>query len=80
MSRRRLMSRAEFETFAVERRGSSPLTGLSLRKGLIVVRSPYELQPCTCGDVNCHGWRIVEQKNGAVDLRAVGDGELLYGS
>jgi hypothetical protein len=21
--------------------------------------NPNEIRPCTCGDVNCHGWRLV---------------------
>jgi hypothetical protein len=25
----------------------------------VCVEAPYELAPCTCGDVNCHGWRLV---------------------
>lgn len=22
---------------------------------------PYEVAPCTCGDVNCLGWRLVQR-------------------
>lgn len=22
---------------------------------------PYVVLPCTCGDYNCHGWRLVQQ-------------------
>jgi len=25
----------------------------------ILADPPYDLAPCTCGDVNCHGWRVV---------------------
>jgi len=26
----------------------------------LFVRPPYAVVPCTCGDINCHGWRFVE--------------------
>jgi hypothetical protein len=25
----------------------------------VFLEAPYELTPCACGDVNCHGWRLV---------------------
>ena len=55
------MTREEFEVFAVDdRRIVASKAGVFTRHGCIVVRPPYDLQPCTCGDVNCHGWRVVE--------------------
>ena len=27
--------------------------------GVPVFVQPYASAPCTCGDVNCHGWRLV---------------------
>ncbi len=45
-----LMSRAEFEAFARDPRNVR-----------IVVRPPFEIVPCGCGDLNCHGWRFVER-------------------
>lgn len=27
--------------------------------GVPVFVLPYELAPCACDDVNCHGWRLV---------------------
>jgi hypothetical protein len=24
-----------------------------------VIAPPYRIEPCTCGDLNCHGWRLV---------------------
>jgi hypothetical protein len=42
------MMRAEFERF------------IATAQIKLFVRAPYALRPCTCGDVNCHGWRFVE--------------------
>lgn len=40
------LTREEFKTF--------------LRKGAVAVYVwPYEIVPCSCGDYNCHGWRLV---------------------
>ncbi len=41
------MSRAEFRTF-VERNVD------------YVYVLPYDIAPCACRDVNCHGWRLVQ--------------------
>ena len=48
--RRRIMTREAFETFMRDRNAQMR----------IFVRPPYQLVPCDCGDVNCHGWRFVE--------------------
>ena len=52
--RARLMTRTEFEDWFSKQRGD------------LYVRAPYDLVPCACGDVNCHGWRFVERRTGAV--------------
>lgn len=55
------MTRDEFERYAVDpRRPPTSKTGVFLRHGRVVVFPPYDLQPCACGDANCHGWRLVE--------------------
>lgn len=55
------MTREEFERFAVDdRRIVASRTGLFTRRGRVVVFPPYDLQPCDCGDANCHGWKVVE--------------------
>jgi hypothetical protein len=28
----------------------------------ITIRGPFRIQPCRCGDVNCHGWRLVPDR------------------
>lgn len=30
----------------------------------LFVREPYAVVPCSCGDVNCYGWRFVEVRPG----------------
>lgn len=25
----------------------------------VLFTGPYDVEPCECGDVNCHGWRLV---------------------
>jgi hypothetical protein len=30
-------------------------------KRIAVYVWPYAVAPCTCGDVNCHGWRLVQR-------------------
>jgi hypothetical protein len=55
----RRMTRAEFEDFLIDRLDT--LSGLSGRRGQILVPAPYVVVECGCGDVNCHGWRIVPQ-------------------
>lgn len=42
----RLMTRAEF-------------TRWMRRNRIAVYVWPYETVPCSCGDHNCHGWRLV---------------------
>ena len=34
-----------------------------LRKNgrIIQVEQPYVIEPCHCGDINCKGWRIVNE-------------------
>ncbi len=46
-ARPRLMTRDEFEHWAIENH---------IR---LMVPAPYRLVPCACGDINCHGWRFV---------------------
>ena len=29
------------------------------RNRIAVYVHPYEIVPCSCGDHNCHGWRLV---------------------
>jgi hypothetical protein len=30
-------------------------------RGVEIVRqAPYEVAPCTCGDMNCKGWKLVQ--------------------
>lgn len=46
MTPRQLMTRYEFEVW--------------LRATAVhVVVTPYSVVCCTCGDLNCHGWRLV---------------------
>jgi hypothetical protein len=54
-----LMTRTEFDTF------------LGRQRIPIMVAPPYDLVPCGCGDVNCHGWRLLE-------LRPTARRELAY--
>ena len=35
------------------------LTFLHTSRVPIAVDGPYDVQPCGCDDVNCHGWRLV---------------------
>jgi hypothetical protein len=44
-----LMTRAEFEAWFGKQRND------------VYVRPPYELAPCDCGDLNCHGWRFIRR-------------------
>jgi len=67
MPKQRLMTRAEFEWFAAV--GALNARG---RNGpvRIYTQPPFDLTPCECGDVNCHGWRFVERRAAArPDLR-----------
>lgn len=56
MKKQHRMTRAEFEAFVIgtkgQRGGSGPVQ--------LYVRAPFDLVPCTCRDINCHGWRFVE--------------------
>jgi hypothetical protein len=45
-----MMTHGEFERF------------LSWIRFSITVRQPYKVVQCTCGDINCHGWRIVPRR------------------
>jgi hypothetical protein len=47
-----VMTRLEFEAFLWQRNG--PMSAA-------FVRFPFDIVPCDCGDVNCHGWRLVER-------------------
>ena len=47
-----LMTREEFVHF------------IALAQTKLYVRAPYTIAPCTCGDINCHGWRFVEVRPG----------------
>ncbi len=42
------MTKAEFEQWA--------------DRVVITARAPYDLVPCPCRDINCHGWRFVERQ------------------
>jgi hypothetical protein len=44
------MTREEFDQF------------LSWIKSSITVRRPYKVVECACGDINCHGWRVVPRR------------------
>jgi hypothetical protein len=46
-----VMTRAEFEAFLWPAHGPTVP---------IYIRPPFDIVPCDCGDVNCHGWRLVE--------------------
>lgn len=45
--KQRLMTRDEFDQFATD--GNL----------ILYVGAPYDVIPCHCQDVNCHGWRFV---------------------
>lgn len=74
MVKQHLMTREQFESF---------VTGLTGHRGgsngplLVYVEPPYDVVPCDCGDLNCHGWRFVERR-GAPAVRVVEDRELAY--
>jgi len=56
MPKQRLLTREEFERWLLDN-NIRPL-----------VRPPFSLVPCVCGDVNCHGWRfIIDEARGQVD-------------
>jgi hypothetical protein len=52
-----VMTRAEFEAFLWA--PSGPMSAA-------FVRFPFDIVPCDCGDVNCHGWRLVERRHAEV--------------
>lgn len=57
MRKQHRMTRDEFELFVLgatgkPRGGNGPVQ--------LYVRAPFDIVPCTCRDVNCHGWRFVE--------------------
>lgn len=71
------MTREEFERFAVDdRRNVQSRAGVFIRKGRILLRPPYDVVPCECGDLNCHGWRVVELR--PETLRHLDDREVLH--
>lgn len=49
-SMRSIMTRAQFIAFV------APLIAED------VERTSYDVVPCDCGDLNCHGWRVVERE------------------
>lgn len=51
--RPRLLSRAQFIDFIAPRLAEDH-SSLS-----------YDVAPCDCGDVNCHGWRVIERESPA---------------
>lgn len=53
---RRGMTIEEFMKFAAE-------GGIDVR-----VAAPHTIVPCRCGDVNCHGWRIVSAGETLADM------------
>jgi hypothetical protein len=53
------MTRHEFDRFLTDQGESR--SGVSQRHGRICLAPPYVVIDCVCGDVNCHGWRIVPQ-------------------
>lgn len=60
-SYQRLLTRDEFSRYVVDDRiAPQTLMGVSLRQGRVLVRPPYDVVPCRCGDINCHGWKVVE--------------------
>lgn len=46
-ARQTLMTRRAFEEW------------MSAKGRAIYIDGPYDVLPCRCGDVNCHGWRFV---------------------
>jgi hypothetical protein len=50
-----VMTREQFATFVTSAK----------HEVSILVRPPYDVVPCHCGDVNCHGWRFVERQDTA---------------
>lgn len=47
-----LMTRAEFERFLASQRSRSHVDGVT------------SIVACNCGDVNCHGWRLIPKVAG----------------
>jgi hypothetical protein len=54
------MTREEFEAFVSGNRGRGLRGGQGPLQ--IFVPPPYDVVPCRCGDVNCHGWKFVERQ------------------
>lgn len=48
MAKQHLMTRKAFEQW---------VTDSFVR---VTARRPYQIVPCQCGDVDCHGWRFIE--------------------
>ena len=59
LPKRRRMTREEFDRFVTQ------------MKADIYVRPPYDVVPCHCGDINCHGWRFVEVRAFREDGRTI---------
>ena len=53
-----LLTREAFLRFVTDRRDPIALQ----------IDPPYVLRPCTCGDVNCHGWRFVVRDGAVSDV------------
>lgn len=70
--RQRLLSRAQFADFMAGERGQR--SGGANAPVQVLVPAPYAIVPCTCGDVNCHGWRFVA----VIGERAAGIRDLTY--
>lgn len=41
---------------------------VSVKRIALMVRPPYDVRPCACGDVNCHGWRFVASGDDASQM------------
>jgi hypothetical protein len=48
MLRQELWTRDRFERWLRTRAGAEAVR----------IDHPYDVRPCTCGDINCHGWRL----------------------
>ena len=48
--KRRLWTREEFEWWLG-------------RNHAAIYLYPYDIAPCGCGDINCHGWRLIPAKS-----------------
>lgn len=46
--------------------------------GRVFLEPPFDVVPCSCGDVNCHGWRFVPRRIVAAPESTNRAGELHY--